>query len=245
MSEPGSLLRSLGGRPAARNFHNFVINDIGFAIVSGKYPVGSVLPNDAEMMSRFGVSRTVLREALKTLESKGLVEARPKVGTRVSAASRWNIFDGLVAAWTFQSGLDGGTLGQLRDFRLATEPLIVEAVVRNRTADDVRMLQYWVRQMEKSQQSALGFALADFEFHAILVDVSKNPFARSSLTLLELAHAAAYRRIVETGARVDEKVLAAHKNMLTAVEKKDGTRLAEAMRRAAEHDHASGLATLA
>ena len=62
MSEPGSLLRSLSGKPAARNFHTFVINEIGASIVAGRYPVGSILPSDAEMMANFGVSRTVLRE---------------------------------------------------------------------------------------------------------------------------------------------------------------------------------------
>ena len=81
MLEAGSLIRSLSGRPAARNFHTFVINEIGHAIVTGQFPVGSVLASDQVMMERYGVSRTVLREALKTLEAKGLVEARPKVGT--------------------------------------------------------------------------------------------------------------------------------------------------------------------
>ena len=88
MTEAGGLIRSLSGRPAARNYHTYVINEIGLGIVSGRFPVGSILPTDAEMMESFGVSRTVLREALKTLEAKGLVEARPKVGTRVSPQSR-------------------------------------------------------------------------------------------------------------------------------------------------------------
>ena len=93
MSEPGSLIRALTGRQPARNYHSFVINEVGLAIVSGRMPVGSILPGDAEMMDRFGVSRTVLREALKTLEAKGLVEARAKVGTRVLPQPRWNLFD--------------------------------------------------------------------------------------------------------------------------------------------------------
>ena len=65
MSEPGSLIRTLSGRQAARNYHSYVINEVGGAIVSGAMAVGSILPGDAEMMERFDVSRTVLREALK------------------------------------------------------------------------------------------------------------------------------------------------------------------------------------
>ena len=65
MIEAGSLIRSLSGRPAARNFHTFVINEIGLGIVTGAFPVGSILASDAVMMETYGVSRTVLREALK------------------------------------------------------------------------------------------------------------------------------------------------------------------------------------
>ena len=63
MSEPGSLIRTLSGRQAARNFHSFVIGEVGLAVVSGRFKVGAILPNDAEMIEAYGVSRTVLREA--------------------------------------------------------------------------------------------------------------------------------------------------------------------------------------
>ncbi|WP_250995847.1 FadR/GntR family transcriptional regulator [Agrobacterium vitis] len=99
MIEPGSLLRSLAGRITARNFHSHVINEIGAGVISGRFAVGSILPNDAALMDEFSVSRTVLREALKTLEAKGLVEARPKVGTKVAKKSRWNLYDRQVLAW--------------------------------------------------------------------------------------------------------------------------------------------------
>ncbi len=68
-------------------------------MISGRYPIGTTLPNDAELMADFEVSRTVLREALKTLEAKGLLEARPKVGTKVAKKSRWNLYDPQVLAW--------------------------------------------------------------------------------------------------------------------------------------------------
>ena len=106
MIDPGSLIRALSGRTAARNYHSYVINEIGVRIVAGAFPVGSILPNDAEMMDLYGVSRTVLREALKTLEAKGLVEARPKVGTRVSRASRWSLYDQQVFLWHYQAGVN-------------------------------------------------------------------------------------------------------------------------------------------
>src|SRR5690606_10708574 len=138
MIETGSLIRSLSGRRAARNFHTFVINEIGQAIVTGRFPIGSVLASDAVMMETYGVSRTVLREALKTLEAKGLVEARPKVGTRVSPRVRWNFFDPQVLAWHFEAPPDPGFYESLFEVRGSLEDLGVRHAARLRTAEQDR-----------------------------------------------------------------------------------------------------------
>src|SRR5690606_1552412 len=137
MIETGSLIRSLSGRRAARNFHSFVINEIGSAIVSGRFPTGSVLANDMVMMEQFGVSRTVLREALKTLEAKGLVEARPKVGTRVAPRSRWNFFDPQQLAWHFDAPPDPAFYASLFRVRALMDQPIVELAALHRTAEHV------------------------------------------------------------------------------------------------------------
>src|SRR5690606_12566225 len=85
----GDLIAALSGRNLARNLHSDVLWDMGFAIVSGQYAEGSILPPDTELLERFRVSRTVLREALKTLAAKGLIEARARIGTRVLPRNRW------------------------------------------------------------------------------------------------------------------------------------------------------------
>jgi DNA-binding FadR family transcriptional regulator len=221
MSEPGSLIRSLAGRPAARNFHSYVISEIGAGIVSGKYPVGGTLPNDAAMMAQFDVSRTVLREALKTLESKGLVEARPKVGTKVSPRSRWNYFDPMVLAWLNQAGLDQGLLRQLTDVRLAMEPQAAAEVAKLRTADDLRLMSYWIHQMEKSLDAPLNFAMADFEFHVAIANAGKNPFMKSLLGVMELGHCCAYKGILAGGTNVEAKLLKGHATLMDCLERRD------------------------
>jgi DNA-binding FadR family transcriptional regulator len=186
MSEAGSLLRSLTGRPAARNFHTFVINEIGVAIVTGRFPVGSILPSDAEMMGSYGVSRTVLREALRTLEAKGMVEARPKVGTRVSQKSRWNLFDQQVLAWHFEAKLDPSFVDGLFDIRLALEARAVDLASTRRTADQIRLMKYWVHQMELARADMEAHALANLEIHRLIVEASENPLLRSAVGLIEL-----------------------------------------------------------
>ena len=191
MSEPGSLLRSLSGKPAARNFHTFVINEIGTAIVSGRFPVGSILPSDAEMMSSYNVSRTVVREALRTLEAKGMVEARPKVGTRVSHRSRWNLFDPQLLAWHFDADLAPAFVEGLFDVRRSLEARAADLASRHRTAEHVRMLKYWAHEMELTQGEAESHALAALEIHRIIADASGNPLLRSALGLVELTLALA------------------------------------------------------
>ena len=81
-------------RPSrARSAHDLVAHGIGQDIMQGRFPIGSTLPGDAELMELFGVSRTALREALKTLAAKGLIESKTKVGTKVLDRNNWNMFD--------------------------------------------------------------------------------------------------------------------------------------------------------
>ncbi len=191
MSEPGSLIRARSGRSAAANFHSFIINEIGAGIVAGRFPVGSILPRDAELMDMYGVSRTVLREALKTLEAKGLVEARPKVGTRVCPRSRWALFDHQVLLWHFEAGLDPVFVHYLFDIRRLLELETVRLAARHRTADHIRMLYYWLQQMSVSRGMPDSFALATLELHRVLADAALNPMLRASLSVTEFTLAAA------------------------------------------------------
>ncbi|NBE09082.1 FadR/GntR family transcriptional regulator [Paragemmobacter ruber] len=191
MSEPGSLIRTLSGRQAARNFHSYVINEVGRAIVAGEMPVGSSLPGDAEMMDRFGVSRTVLREALKTLEAKGLVEARAKVGTRVLPQSRWNMFDRQVLTWKLESGPTEGFLAAFDVIRESLEVQAARLAARNREAEQIRLMQYWKNQLSVQSHQPEPFALALFEIHRLVAEASGNPFLRAATSVIEFGVAVA------------------------------------------------------
>lgn len=185
MSEPGSLIRTLSGRQAARNFHSYVINEVGRAIVAGDMPIGSNLPNDAEMMDRFGVSRTVLREALKTLEAKGLVEARAKVGTRVLPQSRWNLFDRQVLAWKLESGPSSAFLQGFQIVRESLEVQSARLAALHREFEHIRLLNYWMNQRIIMTHQPEPFALAEFEIHRVVAEASGNPFLRASTAIME------------------------------------------------------------
>lgn len=219
MIETGGLIRSLSGRRAARNFHTFVINEIGYAIVTGEFSIGSVLASDAVMMEKFGVSRTVLREALKTLEAKGLVEARPKVGTRVSPRSRWNFFDPQVLAWHYYAAPDPELYDSLFRVRAALEAPMVALATRYRTAEHVRLLKYWCHQMETAEDSIEQFGLACLEVHGVIAESGRDPLLRSILGVVELTLALALTRDrTMSGAEYREKSAQMFTELTAAIE---------------------------
>jgi DNA-binding FadR family transcriptional regulator len=185
MSEPGSLVRLLSGRQTARNYHSYVITEVGLGIATGRFAVGSILPNDAEMMDAYGVSRTVLREALKTLEAKGLVEARAKVGTRVLPRNRWNLYDRQVLAWILEAGPDTAILTSFVELRSMVELQIAELAAERRTAEQLRMLVYWLNQRSATSHMGEPHAMAEFEFHRTLCEATQNPFLRAASALVE------------------------------------------------------------
>ncbi|MFN3401084.1 MAG: FadR/GntR family transcriptional regulator [Ferrovibrio sp.] len=200
MIEAGSLIRSLSGRPAARNFHTFVINEIGNAIVTGKFPVGSILASDAVMMETYGVSRTVLREALKTLEAKGLVEARPKVGTRVSPTSRWSFFDPQVLSWHFYAKPDRRFYESLFEVRRALEIRAAALAAQRRTAENIRVMKYWLHQMDSAAGDLENHGIAALEIHRTVAETSGNTLLRSVTGIVELTLALSLRQCATTDA---------------------------------------------
>src|SRR5215467_12937139 len=111
--DSGALEAQLHPGRRARSAHGFVTHSIGIAILKGEFPVGTTLPPVGELMLRFGVSRTALREALQTLTAKGLVASKTKIGTRVLDEGAWNMFDADILAWRLELGMDLEFLGRL------------------------------------------------------------------------------------------------------------------------------------
>ena len=100
------LLETVISGMNTRTSHAQVVNELGRSIIAGDYPVGATLPGDAELAARFKVSRTVLREAMKTLAAKGLVVPRARIGTRVTPNTQWNLFDSDILTWYFAVGVN-------------------------------------------------------------------------------------------------------------------------------------------
>ncbi|MCR4266905.1 FadR/GntR family transcriptional regulator [Nitratireductor sp. ZSWI3] len=235
------LLRTAISGNYARNNHAFVVNEIGKAVVAGDYAVGSLLPGDVELARRFEVSRTVLREAMKTLTAKGLVFPRARIGTRVTEKEKWNLLDADVLTWHFEAGITEEFLQHLSEMRLSFEPFAARLAARNATPEDIARLYDLADRMAEAN-SKESFALADLDFHMALLGASKNPFMHSVGNLIEAALVSAFKLSSPVEDETQLASVADHRQIVTAVEAGDGDAAAAGMERviAVGRDRVSG-----
>ena len=83
--------------------HHQVLHEVGERILCGVFSPGEIMPSETALSDELRVSRPVLREAIKVLAAKGLVDSRPKIGTRVKQREDWNMLDPDILAWGFAS----------------------------------------------------------------------------------------------------------------------------------------------
>ncbi len=188
------LLETRRTERKTRTSHAQVVDELGKAIVAGTYPVGSILPGDSDLAQRFKVSRTVLRETMKTLAAKGMVVAKARVGTRVTEKNLWNMFDSEIIAWHFDSGVTEEFLLHLYDIRLAFEPFAAGLVAERANGEDIETLRaLGAGHGRNPDHTTDSLALADLQFHLAIADASHNPFMRTLGSLIEAALVGMFR----------------------------------------------------
>lgn len=188
LADPGSP----GGHAAS--YADQVARMIAIDIFSDRLQPGEALPSDPELTAEFGVSRTVLREAMKTLAGKGLIRARARIGTKVRQRSDWHLFDPDVLIWQAEAGLDGAFVAHLGEMRMMLEPEGAALAARRRTREDVELLRRTALAMGRPGISAEAFAKADLDFHLAVAVTAGNPFLQAVSTLIEVALIAAMTR---------------------------------------------------
>lgn len=204
--------------PAKRSHQGEIVHDLALEIISGKRPEGSLLPSDAELMARFGVSRTVLRESLKTLAAKGLIQPKTRVGTRVVERTSWNLFDPDMLRWHLDCGIGLDLLAHLSEVRLALEPVAASLAAQRRGDEDVAVLHAIVDRMAAAEAAPEAFASADLDFHLTIARLSGNPFFRTACALIEVALGAAFRFTTPVNdPKAVERSVIAHRAVVTAI----------------------------
>ncbi|MDG5487198.1 FadR/GntR family transcriptional regulator [Sphingomonas sp. BGYR3] len=160
----------------ALRIHGTIARDLGMKIVNGGYAPGDVLSGEVVASDQLNVSRTAYREALRMLAAKGLVESRPKTGTRVSDRQRWQMLDPDILSWIFAEEPDESLLVSLFELRRIVEPEAASLAARRRTPDQIREMKTALEDMARHSLTSPEGRLADQRFHAALLNASANPF---------------------------------------------------------------------
>ncbi|MDS0859225.1 FCD domain-containing protein [Burkholderia pseudomultivorans] len=170
----------MGSRKAARrrtiiqrDLHGQTAFRLATAILRGDYPPESLLPREPELMEMFGVSRTVLREALRTLTSKGLVESRPKVGTRVRPRRAWNLLDADLLDWYARVAPPLAFALKLQEMREMIEPHAAALAARAHASHGMDAIDDALRAMSAAR-NVDEWVRADLRFHLGVLEAGGN-----------------------------------------------------------------------
>jgi len=210
---------------ALRGLHGQTVETIGSRIVRGRYAPGSSLPPE-ELEQEFGISKTVLREALRVLAAKGLVDARQKRGTVVSPRSSWSLLDADLLRW--QGGEpDAAFLDNLAEVRGIVEPAGARLAASRRDDDDLDAMRAALQAMTEAGTDAAAVVEADLAFHRVLLDAAHNELLSRMEVVIE-AGLRARDLMVHAGEHWPDSV-PVHRAILEAIEAGDGSAAAAAV----------------
>jgi DNA-binding FadR family transcriptional regulator len=163
-----------------RGLHGRVLDTLGPAITAGEYPAGSVLRTD-ELAQRFEVSRSVMREAVRVLESMHLVASRRRVGVTVLPECEWNVYDPQVIRWRLAGSERPRQLRSLTVLRSAVEPVAAGLAARHATPEQcAELTECALGMVANSRGHRLEeYLFHDVAFHRVILTASGNEmFAR-------------------------------------------------------------------
>jgi DNA-binding FadR family transcriptional regulator len=216
-----------GPRPegALRGLHAQTVETLGSRIVRGRYAPGTSLPPD-ELEQEFGISKTVLREALRVLAAKGLVDARQKRGTVVRPRASWSLLDADLLRW--QGGEpDVVFLENLAEVRGIVEPAGARLAAARRSDEDLDAMRDALQAMADAGSDAVAVVNADLSFHRSLLDAAHNELLSRMEVVIE-AGLRARDLMVHQGEDWPDSV-PVHRAILDAIEAGDGMAAAAAV----------------
>jgi GntR family galactonate operon transcriptional repressor len=209
------------GSTRRRGTFGMIVHEMGRLIVDGAFAAGTTLPREDELIAKLNVSRTPFREAMKTLAAKGLVEIRPKTGTRVRERSDWHHTDPDVMVWHYEAGPSKEFLDSLADLRRVLEPAAAARAAERATKADIARITKAYRGMCDTIGDPKGHSEADRDFHTAIFLATHNLMLSQMIDLIVVgiyANAVIASPAVVEGQR---QSLPYHAAVLAAIEAKD------------------------
>jgi DNA-binding FadR family transcriptional regulator len=201
-----------------RGIHGRVVHDIGIRILRGELPPGSLIETDA-LLEEYDVSRTVLRESLKVLSAKGLVDALPKRGTIVRQRSHWNLLDPDIVAWQFEGEPDSSYIGQLNEVRRIFEPSGARLAAERATEDDIHAIRAAFDTMRSHHGNAEAVVRDDLRLHQAILSATHNELLLRFGVLIEAG--LIVRNRLAFSVNHDETYLDLHAAVVEAIARRD------------------------
>jgi DNA-binding FadR family transcriptional regulator len=206
-----------------------ITNILGREILGGLFPPGATLLGEEEICTRFGASRSAAREAAKILAAKGLLQTRPRRGSRIRPIKDWNFFDPSVLAWLRESAKPRLFIIELLEMRLAFECEAAALAASRGLAREINAIRLAFEAMEAASRGSGDPISSDAAFHEAILAATGNRFF---LPLSALIHTALQFSVPTTNALFGHTVgdLAAHGRVLKAIECGDAESARIAMR---------------
>ncbi|GGH22883.1 GntR family transcriptional regulator [Alsobacter metallidurans] len=198
-----------------RNVHSQIADRIGMSIIRGEIAPGEVLPSEMRICEMLEVSRPVVREAIRVLAGKGLIESRAKSGTRVRPPEAWSHLDPDVLRWRLASTDVDTYLQKLFALRYAVEPAAAAIAAEAATAEDCAAIGAALAGMDNAADNA-AFVEADIAFHKAIYLATRNELFWPIAQMLEISSRQSFTIAAEGDHR--KRALAEHRAVFTAIE---------------------------
>lgn len=208
-----------GRKPDGKSRHGQIVRELGLRIVSGQLAPGQRLPHEAELIEAYQVSRPVLREAVRVLVAKGLVQSKQRAGATVRAPADWHLLDPDVLYWLIQSRPKRDFVHQLLAVRRIFEPAAAGLAARVASDEQLRGIADAYAGMEaaRTPQELLE---PDVDFHRRIAAATNNPLLAYIGNMLSLA----LRESIRLSSQLPDThalSLPRHKAILTALLNRD------------------------
>ena len=208
--------RKLFGGSNKRNLFTHVAHELGSRIVRGDIKPGGAFPIEAQLGQEFGASRSVIREAVKSLAAKGLLESRTRTGIRVLPETQWNLFDTDVLEWRYTSMAPEEFFRELFEIRRMIEPEAAAAAAVRGTDAEIAAIEVAYELMETSKTTGDEAIAADLAFHRQILAAAHNALLLQMGSLIGVGLLVTYRISTDPFT----VFLGKHKDVLIAIKKK-------------------------
>jgi len=203
----------------------------GKQIAQGEFEPASALPSEAELCERFDTSRNVMREVIKVLSTKRLIDAQRHRGLFVMPSEQWNYLDADVLEWVLEKGVNPSLVRSLIDVRSLIEPTISRWAAERATAVDLVDIEANFNQMAANPTNVKVFHEADIRFHRAVLVASHNVVIQQLSDAVGALQRAIFDYTFQTSVEHMDLTIREHRALFDAIRRKNPEAAEEASRR--------------